>query len=75
MAKFKVRQEADYVVGHLRYGHREGIIEADSLEDAKKKVEEEGYDDCLDLVVDSYRVDDVDYGGNEFEYEEVESEE
>lgn len=24
MKKFKVTQDADYVVGHLRYGHREG---------------------------------------------------
>lgn len=31
MAKFRVTQYADYVVGHLRYGHREAIIEADSL--------------------------------------------
>lgn len=71
MAKFRVSQEADYITGHLRYGHREGIIEADSLEDAKKKVEEQGYDDCLDLVVDDYRVEDVEYGDNEFEYEEI----
>ena len=28
--KFKVIQEADYVIGHLRYGHREGVIEAES---------------------------------------------
>lgn len=39
MAKFFVKQDADYVVGHLRYGHREGYIEADSIEDAKKKLE------------------------------------
>ena len=37
MARFFVTQEADYVMGHLRYGHREGYIEADSIEDAKKK--------------------------------------
>ena len=41
MAKFFVKQDADYVVGHLRYGHREGYIEADSIEDAKKKLERE----------------------------------
>ena len=28
MAKFRVSQEADYVMGHLRYGHREGFIES-----------------------------------------------
>ena len=75
MAKFRVSQDADYIMGHLRYGHREGIIEADSLEDAKKKVEKEGHTDFLDLIVDDYSVEDVNYGSNEFEYEEMESEE
>lgn len=74
MAKFKVSQDADYVMGHLRYGHREGIIEADSLEDAKAKVEKDGYYDCFDLVVDDYSVEDVSYGDNPFKYEELESE-
>lgn len=72
MAKFKVSQEADYVTGHLRYGHREGIIEADSKEDALNKLNNEGYTDYLDLKVDDYEVEDVDYGDNEFEIEEVE---
>ena len=27
MAKFFVKQDADYVVGHLRYGHREGYTD------------------------------------------------
>lgn len=67
MAKFFVKQDADYVVGHLRYGHREGYIEADSIEDAKKKLEEEGYTDYLDLVVDDYEIEDADYGNNPFE--------
>ena len=71
MARFFVRQEADYVVGHLRCGHREGYIEADSIEEARRKVEEEGYDECLNLVVDDYEVDDVEYGDNEFEIEEA----
>lgn len=75
MAKFKVNQEADYVMGHLRYGHREGIIEADSKEDALNKLKNEGYTDYLDLVVDDYEVEDVSYGNNEFEIEEIESEE
>ena len=71
MAKSFVKQEADYVVGHISYGHREGYIEADSIEEARRKVEEEGYDDYLDLVVDDYEVDDVEYGDNEFEIEEA----
>lgn len=72
MAKFKIRQEADYVQGHLRYGHREGVIEADSEEDALNKLQNEGYADYLDLEVDDYEVEDVSYGDNKFEIEEVE---
>ncbi len=72
MAKFKVSQEADYVMGHLRYGHREGIIEANSKEDALDKLKNKGYTDYLDLKVDDYEVEDVEYGDNEFEIEEVE---
>ena len=72
MAKFKVSQDANYAVGHLRYGHREGIIEADSKEDALNKLENEGYTDFLDFVLDDYELDDVDYIDNKFEIEEVE---
>lgn len=72
MAKFKVTQDADYVVGHLRYGHREAIIEADSKEDALNKLKNEGYTDYLDFVLDDYELEDVSYDGNEFEIEEVE---
>ena len=71
MPKFRVSQEADYVTGHLRYGHREGVIEADNKEDALNKLQKKGYTDFLELVVDDYEVDSVDYGDNEFEIEEV----
>lgn len=73
MARFFVTQDADYVMGYLRYGHREGYIEADSIEDARRKVEEEGYDDYLDLVVDDYSVEDVDYGNNKFVIKETDN--
>ena len=72
MRKFKVIQDADYAMGHLRYGHREGIIEADSKEDALDKLKNHGYTDYLDFVVDDYELEDVDYGNNPFEIEEVE---
>lgn len=71
MAKFFVTQDADYAVGHLRYGHREGVIEADSKEDALNKLWEEDYTDYLEFVLDDYEVDDVDYGVNDFVIEEV----
>lgn len=72
MAKFRVSQEADYVMGHLRYGHREGVIEAESKEDALNKLKNEGYTDYLDFVLDDYSCEDVEYGDNEFKIEEVE---
>lgn len=72
MAKFRVSQDADYVMGHLRYGHREGIIKAESKEDALNKLENEGYTDHLDFVLDDYSCEDAEYGDNEFEIEEVE---
>ena len=75
MAKFKVHQEADYVTGHLRYGYREGIIEADSKEDALNKLENGRYAEHLELIVDDYEIEDVSYGDNEFEIEEVEESE
>lgn len=68
--KFRVTQEANYVMGHLRYGHREGIIEADSKEDVLKLIEGQE-DDYLDLVVDDYEIEDADFENNPFEIEEI----
>ena len=73
--KFYVKQKADYVMGHLRYGHREGIIEADSKEDLLNKLKNDGYTDYLDFVLDDYDVEDIFYGDNEFKIKEIESEE
>lgn len=70
MAKFRAFQGANYAVGHLRYGHREGIIEAESKEDALNKLRNEGYTDYLDFVVDDYELEDVDYD-DYFEIEEI----
>ena len=71
MAKFKVRQDADYLVGYLRYGHREGVIEANSVEDVINKLQNDGCIDYLGLVVDDYEVEDVSYGSNPFKIEPV----
>lgn len=68
--KFRVTQEANYVMGHLRYGHREGIIEADSKEEALKLLQG-NEDDYLDLVVDDYEIEDADFENNPFEIEEI----
>lgn len=72
MAKFKVRQDTDYLMGHLRYGHREGVIEANSVEDVLNKLQNEGYTVYLDLVVDDYEVEDANYGSNPFKIDPVE---
>ena len=71
MAKFKVRQNADYLVGYLRYGHREGVIEASSVEDVINKLQNDGCIDYLGLVVDDYEVEEVSYGSNPFKIEPV----
>lgn len=68
--KFRVTQEANYVMGHLRYGHREGIVEADSKEDALKLIEG-NEDDYLYIVIDDYEIEDADFENNPFEIEEV----
>lgn len=68
--KFRVTQEANYVMGHLRYGHREGIIKADSKEDVLKLIEGQE-DDYLDIVIDDYEIEDADFENNPFEIEEI----
>lgn len=71
MRTFKVTQDLDYVVGHLRYGHLEGVVEAESAEEALEMVKDDplGY---LNLIVDDYSVDDWDDGNNPIIVEEVE---
>ena len=60
--KFKFRKELDYIVGHLRYGHIDGTVEADNLEESKKKLEEYEKKDLLcefgEVVVDDYECED-----------------
>lgn len=69
--KFKVTADVNYVMGHLRYGHLEGIIEAKSEEELKEMLKDPDVRDDLKLVVDDYEVDGCgDIGG--FEYEVLE---
>lgn len=62
MKTFVVGRNVDYVVGHLRYGHRETEVEAESEEELKEKLKNEEYVNEIfedsDLVVDDYEVDD-----------------
>ena len=66
MKKFLVTAALGYVTGYLRYGHLEGIVEAESEEALKEMMKKENFTKYLDVVVD-------DYGEiGEYEYEEVE---
>lgn len=63
--KFNFR--VDYVVtGHLRYGHRDICIEADTEEEAKEIIEQSNEDelvydlDASELQIDDYRIYDYD---------------
>ena len=71
MKKFRVTQDLDYIVGHLRYGHLEGTVEAESAEEAMALVKDDplGY---LSLIIDDYEVEGWDEGDNPIEVEEVE---
>jgi len=60
--KFKVSQDCDYVMGHLRYGHLECEVEANSEEMALEMVENGEYD--MELVIDDYSVDNYNVGNN-----------
>ena len=44
--KFKVTQECDYVQGHLRYGHYEGIVEVKDEDELKEKIDPGDINNC-----------------------------
>ena len=70
MKKFLVTADLDYVAGYLRYGHLEGIVEAESEEVLKEMMKKKNFTRHLDIIVDDYSVND--YGDiGEYEYEEV----
>lgn len=70
--KFKLFRDTEYVMGHLRYGHLEGIVQVDTEEELKKMIADESINDYMELVIDDYSVDDVDYGDYPVEYEVIE---
>lgn len=65
--KVKFDIPLEYVIGHLRYGHKEGILELTAEEferlqkNPKKFIYEEEILDVLDLIIDDYSIED--YGG------------
>lgn len=62
--KVKFNIPLDYVMGHLRYGHKEGILEftEEEFERLKKDpmnfIDEEDILSDLELIVDDYRIED-----------------
>ena len=70
MKKILIDAPLEYVAGHLRYGHLEGVIEVPDKEFEKFKenpidfLYNNDYTDELDLLIDDWRVDDrgpIDY--------------
>lgn len=65
--KVKFNIPLEYITGHLRYGHVEGILELteEEFKELEKNPIDFVYDQdilCdLDLIIDDYRVED--YGG------------
>lgn len=76
MKKFTVSVPLDYIDGYLRLAHKEMIVEAESMEEAKQKVldDKENFIDESDLILDDYEVND--FGDLDFDELEInESEE
>ena len=77
MKEVFVSYPVNYVIGHLRYGHKEGsiIFTDEQFEDFQKDPEHylkySGTGDCLDLIVDDYRVEDYDHDIDNVEWREV----
>lgn len=69
--KFSVNIDCDYVMGHLRYGHLEGEVEAESEEKLKEMIKDGSINDYLKLVVDSYSVDDYEADWNSVKYTQI----
>lgn len=70
MKKYNVTIGCDYVQGYLRYGHLEGVIRANSAEEARAIALAEP--SCLDLFIDDYSVDGYEIDEDDIEISEVE---
>lgn len=64
MKKILIDAPLEYVIGHLRYGHLEGVIEVPDEEFEKFKenpinfLYDNEYIDGLDLLIDDWEIDD-----------------
>lgn len=69
--KFAVTRDTDYVMGYLKYGHLEGVVEVESEAELRKLIDNGKIRDYLDLVIDEYEVEDIDHGDHPVEYEAI----
>jgi hypothetical protein len=63
MKRFKISIPLEYIMGHLRYGHLEYEVDADTFEEAMERIMD-GLEDDYELIVDDWEVSDygdVDY--------------
>ena len=76
MSKYFISVPVDYVIGHLRYGHFEGVVELEDDEiNNKEKLKELIRENC-ELLVDDWEIDS--YGPldmNELELRRIENDE
>ena len=70
MKKFKVYIPCDYVDGHLRYGHLEGEIQAENIEEIKN-MKKDGFWRYCELIIDDYEVNSYEANLKEMEIEEI----
>lgn len=56
--KFMVTAELDWIMGYLKYGHMEGVVEADSREELNDLIRTGDIVNFLNIVVDNYRIED-----------------
>lgn len=70
--KYKVFVPCDYVIGYLRTGHFEGVVEANSIEEVKTNLMRGSVWRNLDFVVDDCRAEDYEVNFDEIEIEEYE---
>ncbi len=74
MAKVNINLGLDYLVGHLRYGHREGTVDIpdEELEEFKENpvryLRDNDLDCELGFIVDDYEVDDWAYSEDDIQY-------
>ena len=68
MAKVRIKAECDYLIGHLRYEHKEGILNIpdedldEFLKNPKEYLLENDLMCDLEFVIDDYEIDDYHIG-------------